>query len=817
MSFLLISATAWGDARLEDAHVLGWLPDHSVCEGHFADPIMPGLDDRMLPLKSAPVTITADSSHLEYSGISTLSGQIVLKQPGRFVSADTAHLVTQDGNYLSANLMGHIILREKNKVAIGQQADFDLKNKQYSLKNIIYRFWVGGRLSAWGKAAQAIQPPSDITEFKQVTYSTCPPQSRAWDLHAKHIYMNQQTGRGSAVNAILLTHGIPVLYIPYISFPIDNRRQTGFLYPQFSFGGDSGFGLGLPFYWNIAPNYDDTITPSFYVKRGVMINNVFRYLTPYNNGTINLTVLPNDLEFRRFQQTEYLYVPPNTPGLNALENNSPTRSAVSWIDNSKWDSQWKSSINYNRVGDDYYMENIGGVPVVSQNQLLQQGQVSYKGTNWDFLGNVQSYQTLHPVDQALVLNQYSMLPQLLFSSRYSGDINTLSPSWSAEFVNFEKAPNPGQIVIPPSGQRLNIVPGLALPLVNNEGYVTPSIRLEMTQYNVGDQPVGFSNEITRTVPIVNVDSGLFFERNIHIGGGSYNETLEPRIFYLYVPYHNQDDIPVFDSALQPMTYNQLFLTNRFSGSDRMGDANQVSVGVTTRFFDQKTGVEKLSGSIGIIDYFENRDVTLCQTPGCTDSLYSVGSTSPTASTSPIVGQVDYHLNGDWSILSSAAWAPDIAQMQNANVTFHYEPVKNHIVNLGYNYVRYGDFFLLPGQTAQLDSNTATLNSQYNLSEPTVSFAWPLSARWNLVGSWSYSWNEAHSLTYFSGVQYNTCCWALQTVLSRAYQGLDGAAQPQYSTNIFVQFAFKGFAKFGTDPSGLLLNNIPGYQNDFAAL
>jgi LPS-assembly protein len=813
-----ISPIAIAHSRQEDAKLLGWVTSDNTCGGYFFETPMPTTKNSMMSLRTQPVTITANAGQLKYSGTSTLSGPVLVNQPGRLIKANQVSLVTENGDYKTAQLKGNVVLREKGKIAIGQEADLDLQNDRYSLLDIIYRVLIGHSLSGWGKAGEATQPPDGITVLKNVTYSTCPPQSRAWEMSANKITLDQSAGRGTAYNAVFYTHHVPIFYLPYVSFPINDERKTGFLYPLFSFGGSSGFGMGLPFYWNMAPNYDDVFTPSYYAKRGFLVNNFFEYLTKSSTGNINFTVLPNDGEFRQFQQTEHFSIPVGTPGLSDLPNLSPMRTYFSWWDKTKWDDHWSGSLNYSRVSDDYFPTDIGGATTAAQNQLLQQGQITYIANSWQFLGNVQAYQTLHPVDQALVFNQYSMLPQLLFTSYLPQDANRLSPSWLVELVNFSESPNPGSAIIPPSGKRVNLLPGLSLPLTNAKGYITPSVQFEMTQYSITDQMPGFESQITRTVPIFDIDSGLYFERDAHLFGSDFNQTLEPRIFYLYVPYQDQHQIPTFDSSRQPFTFNQLFLSNRFSGTDRIGDANQISFALSTRFFNKETGDEKFSADVGIIKYFEDRRVSLCQTIGCTDPLYSVGSTSPTAPTSPIVGQATYRFNPAWNATVAAAWDPEIAQTQNTMVNFQYNPSVNHVFNVGYSYVRYGDFYLLPGQTALINTNISSLSSKFNLSEPTMSVVWPLMSHLNFVGSWSYSWNQSHSLSYFSGVQYDSCCWAVQTVFARNYNGLDSFGNPQFTTGVYIQLVFKGLAKVATnDPTALLLNNIPNYKNNFAQL
>lgn len=821
LSTLLIAKSAFAvtaqQTRLQNAELLGWVTGNNICGGHFGDPPIPGGDKPLPPLKSTPTTITANGGAvLNYNGISTLS-DVELSQPGRIVTSHQVNLVTDQGDYKTADFKGQVTIREPGRVAVGKEVQLDLKKQWYRMKDAIYRLFVGNNLSGWGSASQVTQPPSGITVLNNISYSTCPPESRAWNLTAKQLDLNQNTGRGYATDAVLYTHGIPVFYTPYFNFPIDNRRQSGFLYPQFGFGSQSGFGLGIPYYWNIAPNMDDTITPFIHAKRGLQLSNQFRYLTKTSNGTFKISFLPNDTEFRRFQQTEPKIVPPHTAGVNDLIDANPTRSYIAWTHQTQFNPDWSAFIDYNRVSDDYYLQDIGGVATVAQNQLLQQGQLNYIGDDFSFLANLQAYQTSHPVNQPLVNNQYNMLPQLLFTSRLAPKSNALNYEWQAEIVNFTKTANPGETTTPPSGQRFNFIPAVSFPLSNIAGYITPKLGAEMTQYSLGDQPMGFSNEISRVLPIFDIDSGLYFQRNTSYFNHGYIQTLEPRIFYLYVPYHDQRDIPVFDSSPQPFSYNQLFLTNRFTGSDRIGDANQISLAVTTRFLDNETGDEKFSASAGIIKYFEERRVTICQTlENCNlESIpYAVGTTSSKSPVSPIVGQATYHFNPDWNVSANAAWDPNIAQTQNGGVNFQYMPLPNHIFNLGYNYIRQGDFFTLPSEKTP----PKLTDSRFNLSQPTTSFAWPLNDQWNVLGSFSYSLNEDHPLTYFSGVEYNSCCWAIQVVVGKQFEAFDALGTPQYNTGIYVQWAFKGLAKIAAnDPTSLLLTNIPGYQDSFNAI
>lgn len=818
---------------LTPAQQLGWVNAANICHGYFLDDPKTLITDWLPPEKAStlPVTLSADKSELSYDGVSTLSGNIRITQQGRTASAQTARLLTQEGSIDSAELQGNVILRTKGQMSIAKTAVLDLKKKWYQLTDVFYRLAISDGLSAWGSATEATEHAENTADLNNITYSTCSPENWTWHLSAKKLHLNQATGRGQADDAVFYINHWPVFYTPYFNFPLDNRRQSGLLYPKFIFGSHSGFGWGIPFYWNIASNQDDTFTPYFYTKRGFLINNQYRYLTQSNRGELNLSLLPNDRAFRDFQKTEPSNVPSNTPGTHALISANPMRSLISWRNYSTLGGGWSNSINYTRVSDDYYPQDINDVPLVSQNQILQQGQFLYTGKNVDFLANFQGYQTLHPINQAFVYNQYNMLPQLLFTTHLTPEGNQLNYQMLAELVNFSQTKNPGQLNQPPAGQRLNMMPSLSLPLMGASGFITPKITYALTRYHLShlsNGPVASSSlptQITRTLPIVTLDSGLYFERALHLLNHDYQQTVEPRLFYLYAPFRNQSDIPIFDTSLQPFGFNQLFSENRFSSIDRISDANQISMALSSRLLDNMTGNEKLSAHIGVIKYFNTRQVSLCGTSSLSDCLktpFSLAEAtySRTAEYSPVVAELNYQINPNWQTDINIAWDTDTAQTQNAGIFFQYKPLssvssnKKTVFNLGYNFLRYGDFFTLPSNAVlPTSSQQNKLNNYFNLSQPSTSIIWPINDRWRFLGSFSYSLNQHHPLTYFGGLEYDTCCWGIQTVLAKSFAGFDAFATAQYNTGIYVQLVFKGLSKMtANDSLGLLNQNIRGYED-----
>lgn len=326
----------------------------------------------------------------------------------------------------------------------------------------------------------------------------------------------------------------------------------------------------------------------------------------------------------------------------------------------------------------------------------------------------------------------------------------------------------------------------------------------------------FQKNPGRALPIFDISSGFYFDRDTSFFGNAFKQTLEPKFYYTYVPYRNQNEIPVFDTTVNTLTYDQLFTYNRFSGLDRIGDANQISAGVTTRFINQTTGFEKIRFGIGQIFYFQNRLVTLCSettcanVPSCTSATCTDTPDNPDnrTSRSPIAAMLNYYLNPNWSALANTIWDQQHNQLDNQTVTLHYQPVGTQkIINVGYSYVRQGD--ILPGNPLN--------SSENNLSQTDFSFSWPVFRfyQWSMVGRWTQNWNHEHFQNLLYGLQYDSCCWAVRFVAGRAFVNLNPNNTPQYNTEFFVQFALKGLGNVGSsDPSQRLSSSIMGYQSTF---
>ncbi|HSW70277.1 MAG TPA: LPS-assembly protein LptD [Gammaproteobacteria bacterium] len=821
------------------AKELGWIPcDINRCGGFYLEP--PFVFSEEL-VNSDKIQVTAGQMLFDVHGTSIGQGKVTISRFGQQIVANKAYLYRDPatGKLSSIDLIENVTLREPNSLVVAKSGHVDLKTKGESLHDILYRTAIYSnlrthpspvytaqqleqsreivQLSAWGKADDFEQTESRIYVFKNASYSTCPPTTHAWRVRAGRIELNKNTGRGTARNARVYVKGVPIFYTPYMNFPIDSRRQTGFLTPTVGTSSKSGFYLGTPFYWNTAPNYDSTITPAYLSKRGLQLSELFRYLTPTSNGMVNVAALPNDRAFANLKESyQAQYQNSSDPFIQAelrrLQNASDTRKSLYWLNNTRFNEHWTTNVDYNYVSDDYYLSDLtNNFDIVTTNQLLQQGQAAYQGKYWTIQGRVQGYQTLHPVDQSVVQNQYTRLPQFVIQGDYPNGPGNLEYFILTDTTHFNITDTPGSSIISPMGNRLHAQPGIAWPYNRPYFYFTPRLQFALTKYELSHITTNSTTTPSRELPIFDIHSGLFFDRDIRVFSNPYRQTLEPQIYYTFVPYKNQDDIPVFDTTQNTLTYDELFIYNRFSGLDRIGDANQISYGLTSRLIDEQTGYEKLRAGIGQILYFKNRRVTLCNPINSVNSVVpcipTADNTANTFNKSPLSGVFNYNLNPNWGMIANAIWNVETNKFNNQSITLHYQPQfdPRKIVNLGYGYVQNGD----------IQINDVPGSNQSNLSQTDFSFAWPLARDWSMVGRWTQNWNHHHFQNLLYGLQYDTCCWAVRFVTGRAFANLNPTNTYQYNTQFFFQFALKGLGVYGNaDPSQLLSTSVSGYQNVF---
>lgn len=816
-----------------DAKQLGWVINPSnICGGSYFEAPLP-----LTPIANRDiVTVTTGGGLLSQHTTSILDRNVTVSRQGQLLTGNQAYLYRDPvtGKLSVIDMIGDVHLREAHSLVIGKKGRYNFTDQSKSLIDILYRTSIDANiglrgkkqkyrirspndtplLTAWGKADAFTQRTPRVYELSKASYTTCPPINPTWHVKASRIVLNKNTGVGYATHARVMIKDIPVFYVPYIRFSIDKQRKSGFLWP--TIGGSNKWGpyFLAPYYWNMAPNYDMTITPGILTKRGFQFNDDFRYLTQHSEGNVKFSILPNDKAFRDFQQDvakdpqAYANASNSANVTQAeairLKNSSDTRKGFIWRNYAQFNDHWSSNIDYNAVSDDYYLHDFGqNLNEITANQLLQEADLNYKGQNWNFIGRLQAYQTLHPIGDPPVENQYRRYPQFILNGDYPDQAYGLEYFIGNEITHFDIRNTPGTPINKPIGNRLHTQPGVSLPLYWPYFYINPRLQLALTDYDLYQTtPTGTPTSLHRALPIFDLTSGLAFNRDTHLFNHAFLQTLEPQFYYTYIPYRDQSKIPNFDTTVNTLAYDQIFNYNRFTGIDRIGDTNQIGVGITTRLIDQKSGLEKVRLGVGEIIYFANRRVTLCNDNSCIDNP---DNPSNRQGLSPISAVLNYHINPVWTFnITNAILNPITKQLDNITLAFQYKPDDLHLLNFGYTYARGGDIL----------SGISTPNSANNLKVTDVSAAWPLFHNISAVGRWSQNWNHGHLQNLLYGLQYDTCCWAVRLVGGQAFTGFSpqNNNRPQYNTDVLIQFSLKGLGDVGTgNPSGLL-SGIPGYQS-----
>jgi LPS-assembly protein len=711
--------------------------DFSLCKKNdlldFYVPGLPTTGDASL----SPSDVQADRAESPDSNIFHLYGDVRLQRLDQLLRADRVDYTQDTSEYLA---QGNVRYQDRGQLLSADSMRGTTDPEHGVADNVRFQM-----LSSRGNgtAKQVTVVDQDHALYSQGSFSTCDPSDRVWELRSNDMAADQTTGIGRAHGVTLRVKGVPILWLPYMRFPINNERQSGFLYPSFGASGHAGFYFALPYYLNLAPNYDATITPRFYAKRGVMLGGEFRYLTNSSNGILQFDYLPND------------------------KVTNQDRGFLHFLDTTNLAPGWSFNANINHVTDKNYFQDFGNSLTLAATSLLgSSAYITGSGTWWNAGLGVDTWQVTEPTipDAA---EPYKRLPRLFFNAdRPFGPLG--GPEWgvNAEAVRFESSFRPG-------GERADLYPYLTWPMQGAAWFVRPELGYRYTTYDL-EQPVqpGGPTSPSRGVPIFDLDAGLIFERdNVNLFGNSYTQTLEPRIYYLRVPYRNQNDLPLFDTQLLTFDFWQLFSTNSYSGADRQENANNLSLALTTRLLDDN-GVEKLSASLGQIRYFDPQLVTL--RPGQKTTDYT-GSN--------YVGNLQLSLSDNWRFTASQQWNPNTDETDVSTIGFQRRIKTDGVLNLDYRYRR--------GLLEQVD----------------VSSEYPVNDSWKLVGRYDYSLRDKKVIDTFLGVEWDSCCTAARVLMRhyvRDYQGNENNA-------IFFEIEFKGLGSYGEKTEDFLHHAIMGYQ------
>ena len=610
------------------------------------------------------------------------------------------------------------------------------------------RFFVGENNSR-GSAAEIRFSGPDHYEATDARYTTCVAPREDWYLKMGELEVDRTRMVGTGRDATVYFFGAPVLYSPWFEFPLSNERKSGFLTPTTGITGTRGFEYSQPYYLNLAPNYDATITPRLMSKRGIQIGGQGRYLFETSQGEMGAEYLPHD----RVTGTD--------------------RYELSWRHTQNLDSWLPGLIGYwnlNKVSDDTYFSDLSDrVGLTSQTTLPREGGFAYTNGPWQVLARAQGFQTLQdPTEPQPV--PYNRVPQALVTLR-EWDWNGLTFTGIGEYAYFRQPTLT-------TGQRVYAWPTVGIERQGAAWSFAARTGVHMREYDLNEVRPGVPSRFGYAIPISSVDASVVLERDWNLFGQSFVQTLEPRAFYVYVPYRNQSNAPTFDTAVDDFNFGQLFSVNRYLGNDRIGDANQLTLALTSRILDPETGGERFRVAVGQRYYLQNQQVVLNESPR-------------SAATSDVLVGAEGRISDAWAVAALWQYNQDSKQTERLNAGLKYTPAPGRVFNASYTYSRQ---FLDP------------VGRQSRLNQFDLSWQIPVDASWTLLGRWNFSLLDSKTLEAVAGVEYNADCWALRLVGQRL------ATTSQTTTNsIYLQIELNGLARFGTNPLDLLRRSVPGYQ------
>ncbi len=617
--------------------------------------------------------------------------------------------------------------------------------------------------------------------LENATWSTCQASDPDWYIRARELELDYDREVGTAHGGSIVFMDTPIFWMPWAEFPLTGQRQSGLLPPTFGSSNKTGVDFTVPYYWNIAPNYDATIAPRYMSRRGLQVGGEFRYLGADYRGTTRVEWMPKDRvsgEERRLGALQHEQrITPNLYG----------------------------SLDLNAVSDDAYFEDLSSrIGVASRVNLLREGRLYYAGGGWwSASALVQSYQTLNPDIDVRNVTPYRRQPQLLLNALRPDLPGGLQLVFAGEYVDFAH-PDADKV----EAGRVTAYPQVSLPMQGAAWFLTPKAGVHLSHYTLerpADDPT-LSNSIRRTVPIMSLDSGLIFERDARFFGNDFVQTLEPRLFYLNVPDRDQSEIPLFDTSRFDVGFAQIFAENRYSGSDRIGDANDLTAALTSRLIDAESGIERLRATIGQRYYFDDQQVTRNYDEVAVDRAgqpTGAGVVTRELEEARSGGRADFlaglggKLTSTTSIDSYLQFNPSESETERFNAVLRYQPGFARTLNLSYRYAR----------------NVRSTDGTIGLEDVDVSGQWPLGRGWYGVGRVTRSLKEGRVTEAIGGLEYDGGCWAVRVAMHRF--AID---ENDVTKAVFLQLELNDLASIGSNPVSLITRSVPGYGkiNDSSA-
>jgi LPS-assembly protein len=687
------------------------------------------------PGQGAPAFIDAD----ELQGRGGLDmegrGNARFRSRGKSVAADWLYY---DQSKDEIDAAGNVRLQQRGDVIEGTRLRLNVETERGSMQQPHFSLY---EQNARGEAREIVFDGKNRYKANTVSYTTCGPGQDDWFIRARDLDIDKNTEVGTARDASVVFLGRTILYTPWIDFSLSQARKSGLLAPTVAHSAKSGAEFSIPYYWNIAPNRDATITPHILAKRGLMMGGEFRYLEPRYRGEIRAEVLPNDRIF-----------------------GGDNRHATFIRHDQTW-GPWTFAMNLERVSDDSYFRDLSTQIATTSKTLLPRVATLARGGTlgdngvWTLAGIMQRWQTLQD-PLAPITPPYGQLPHILFNTN-SYDVYGSDVSLVSNYIDFH---HPTLV----NGRRVVAYPSVSYPLTTAFGYITPKVGVHYTRYFL-DPATTTLPDASRTVPIASTEAGVVFERETTIRGSRFLQTLEPKLLYVYIPTRNQTNLPNFDSGVSDINFATIFAENQFSGHDRINDANQVTMGVSSRLLDAETGVEQLRVGIAQRYYFKDQEV------------FIPGTIPRTSTSSDILAALSGRVAPSVIAEVGVQYSKEFAETNRFAIGARYQPELGKVLNAGYRFTR----------------NT--------LENVDVSAQWPLLRGLTAVARMNYSLRDGRIAEGLGGIEYNGGCWVFRIV---GYTVAVGTGDS--SKSIYMQLELNGVARVGSNPLEVLKQNIAGY-------
>jgi LPS-assembly protein len=714
--------------------------------------LAPQLEEHPLAPGSAPATfVLSDQANGTSDQDVAAKGAAELRRGTGVVKADALHY---DEDTDMADAYGQVRIINNGVLFAGPEAHLKVEANQGYMPQPKYHFNANG---GSGSAARVDLLDSERSEFTSATYTACQCADPSWYVRGTRFEFDTAAEEGVAHNGVVFFQGVPIFGSPWLSFPLTSDRRSGLLPPQFSMGSTNGFEFAQPYYFNIAPNRDLTLTPRFISKRGVQTQAMFRYLSPNYAGTLTGEFLPND----------------------AIKHEN--RYAVYWQHQQNLGHGFGAYVSYNKVSDDTYPEDLSSVgnQFLIGTQLLfqQEAGLTYGNGPWSVLARVQHWQTLQGSAPP-----YGREPEL--NVKYTKyNVGGFDFGAEADFSRFKITTDDAT-----EGDRLMFNPYISYSVIGPGYFVVPKVQYHFASYDLSHisaatSPAGQPKAFTESIPTVSFDSGLIFDRSVHLFGTDYIQTLEPRLYYVYTPYRNQDFAPLFDTAESDFGLAEIFTPNTFVGNDRIADANRITAGLTTRFIDAATGDERARFVLAQQYYFADQRVAL-----------QPGTPTPATSHSDLIAGASLKLGAGFASETAFQYNADNNQLVRSSIGFGFSPDDRKVINLAYRYTR---------------ANPTLSNTPIN--QILLSAEWPLTHRLYAVGRFNYDMQGHRLVDGLVGFQYDADCWILGFGAQRYANGLNSAGQHTSATRMLAQLTLKGFSNVDNGLVAAFRAGVAGYQ------